>query len=611
MCELEQKLEMILPLVEKPSRYTGNELNICRKADASVRYLFLFPDVYEVGMSHLGGKILYEVINADTDTAGERAFAPWPDMEEKMREQGIPLFSLETKTPAAAFDFLGFTLQYEMSYTNVLNMLDLAGLPLRAADRGEDAPIVMVGGPCAFNAEPIAPFVDMVALGDGEESMGEVLALYRECRAKGQGKEAFLRRACAIEGIYVPGFYQPRYDQDGVYQGTFPTRSYAPATVQKRILWDLREWALSKPIVPYLSVVHDRIMLEVFRGCTRGCRFCQAGYIYRPVRERTALDLLETAKELVEATGYEEMSLSSLSTGDYSQLIELLPLLTQTFEQQRVALSLPSLRVDSFVKEYAREVGKVKRTGLTFAPEAGTQRLRDVINKGVTEQDLLRTVSDAFAGGYNVVKLYFMIGLPTETDEDLDGIADLVRKVGDCYYQIPKQQRARGLTVTVSVSSFVPKPHTPFQWCAQDSMQELLRKQRYLKSILNMRYVKYQWHDSKLSFLEGVFARGGRELAEVLEAAHALGCRFDGWQEHFDYERWMQAFEQAGLSPQEKTGAFALTDPLPWAHLSAQIEQDYFRREYERAIRAQTTRDCREGCNNCGIAGCSGVVVCG
>lgn len=611
MFELERKLEKVLPLVEKPSRYTGNELNICRKADASVRYLFAFPDVYEVGMSHLGGKILYEVINAEEGAVCERTYAPWPDMEQQMREHGIPLFSLETKTPAASFDFLGFTLQYEMSYSNVLNMLDLAGLPLRAKDRGENMPLVMAGGPCAFNVEPIAPFLDLVALGDGEESMGDILALYRQCREKGLGKQEFLRRACGIEGIYVPAFYEPRYDTQGVYTGTFPTQEFAPETIEKRIVWDLQNWALKKPVVPYLSIVHDRIMLEIFRGCTRGCRFCQAGYVYRPVRERTAADLLETAKKLVDVTGYEEMSLSSLSTGDYSSLKELLPLLMRTFEKQRVALSLPSLRVDSFAAEYAKELGRVKKTGLTFAPEAGTQRLRDVINKGVTEEDLLRTVSDAFENGYNVVKLYFMIGLPTETDEDLDGIADLVKKVGDCYYKTPKEKRARGLTVTVSTSSFVPKPHTPFQWCGQDSMEELMRKQRYLKAILTMRYVKYNWHDSKLSFLEAIFARGGRELAEVLEAAHGLGCRFDGWQEYFDYGKWMQAFERAGIDPQKKTGGFSLDAALPWTHLSARITRDYFKREYEKAMQARPTKDCRGGCNGCGIEGCSGVVVCG
>ncbi|MGI6174693.1 MAG: TIGR03960 family B12-binding radical SAM protein [Christensenellales bacterium] len=598
---MEKRIENLLPLVEKPARYTGGELNAIYKENPLVRFVFAFPDTYEVGMSHLGLKILYEAINSRRDTHCERVFAPWTDFEALMRQEDIALYSLESKLPVQTADFLGFTLQYEMSYTNILNMLELSNLPLRAADR-TDGPIVIGGGPCAFNPEPVAEFFDLFLIGDAEEAIHELLDVYAQSKDKGEDKGAFLQKACRIEGIYVPSFYEAQYDDEGRYTGTHPIVADVPVRVKKRVVTDLDAHKLTSMPLPYLSIIHDRIMLEIFRGCTRGCRFCQAGYIYRPVRERSLAVLLDTAKQLYEATGYEELSLSSLSTGDYPHLRDLIKSLIDELGKHRVSVSLPSLRIDSFLKEYVEELNRVRKTGLTFAPEAGTQRLRDVINKGVTEQDLLSSVTAAFEEGYSSVKLYFMMGLPTETDEDLDGIAHLVKKVGDCYYALPKQRRARGLSVTVSVSNFVPKPFTPFQWAAFGGIKQLLRKQQYLRERLKpLRYARFHYHDAQLSCLEAAFARGGREYARVLEAAHALGCKFDGWQECFDHTRWAEAFAQAGVTPDAACGAQDESSPLPWEVIDPLIERAYLLREKNRAYTGETTADCRGACQGCGM----------
>jgi radical SAM family uncharacterized protein len=530
------RLERIMGQVSKPARYMGNEYNMVEKdpKSVSIRFAFAFPDVYEVGMSHLGMKILYHLMNEREDTYCERVFAPWVDMEAKLRENGIPLYALESRDPISEFDFVGFTLQYEMSYTNVLNMLDLAGIPLFTKDRGEGDPFIIAGGPCAYNAEPLADFVDLVAMGEGEELIQELLDLYKDWKEHGGDRRSFLLKAAAIPGIYVPQFYDVTYLENGQVESVKPNTEAAPQRVSKRIVSDLnRIFYPEHIIVPFMDIVHDRIMLEIFRGCTRGCRFCQAGMIYRPVRERDMDRLLELAEKLVANTGYEEISLSSLSTSDYSQLENLVKQLMERFQHNRVSLSLPSLRLDSFAKEFIEEVQKVRKTGLTFAPEAGTQRLRDVINKGVTEEDLVSSVADAFESGWNTVKLYFMIGLPTEAEEDLQGIADLARLVTDCYYRVDKAKRQKGLKITVSTSSFVPKPFTPFQWEPQDTMDELRDKQQFLKKALKLKHVDYNWHDPEVSYMEAVFARGDRRLGKVLLSAWKNGARFDGWAEHF------------------------------------------------------------------------------
>ena len=595
----------VLPLVEKPARYCGGELNQIVKQGAQIRFAFAFPDLYEVGMSHLGMKILYEILNRREDTFCERVFAPWGDMEQEMRKRNIPLFTLETKTPLNEMDFIGFTLQYEMSYTNILNMLELGGVPMHAGDRAEQ--IVMGGGPCAYNPEPLAPFFDLFLLGDGEEIIGEVLDVFLANKKSGGTKETFLKKAASIEGVYIPSFYESVYDEAGNFINTVPTVPEAPKKIKRRFFYGLNDEFPEKMILPYIQIVHDRVMLEIFRGCTRGCRFCQAGFLYRPVRERNVDRLVEMAKKLIEATGYEEISLSSLSSGDYPYLEELISRLMEEFKGKNVALSLPSLRIDSFMKEYAEEIKQVRKTGLTFAPEAGTQRLRDVINKGVTEEDLLRSAGEAFSIGYNNVKLYFMIGLPTETEEDLLGIADLAKKVVGTYFSVPKEYRAKGLQVTVSTSSFVPKPFTPFQWCAQDTMEQLNEKQRFLKNALKSKFIEYDYHDSKLSFLEAVFARGDRRMSAVLDKAHALGCRFDGWKEYFAYDKWMQAFDETGVDPVCYAGKRQLDAPLPWDHIEVGVSKDYLKKEYEKAKDGTITKDCRKGCNNCGLTGCRGV----
>jgi radical SAM family uncharacterized protein len=598
-------LDEILRQVTKPVRYMGNEYNMVEKDPSKVliRFAFAFPDVYEVGMSHLGMKILYHLMNEREDTYCERVFAPWTDMEQKMRERGLTLFALESKDPIAEFDFVGFTLQYEMCYTNVINMLDLAGIPLRWWEREEHHPFVIAGGPCAYNVEPMADFFDLVVMGDGEEVINELLDVYRQWKMQGGTRQDFLVAAAGIPGVYVPRFYDVEYNDDGTVRSIKPNREGIPSVIQKRVVRDLdKAYYPETMIVPYMDIVHDRVMLEVFRGCTRGCRFCQAGIIYRPVRERSVSRLMDLAEKLINNTGYEELSLSSLSTSDYSDLENLVKQLMERFAPQKVSFSLPSLRIDSFSRELIEEMIKVRKAGLTFAPEAGTQRLRDVINKGVTEEDLLNSVRQAFELGWDTVKLYFMIGLPTETQEDLEGIADLARKVKSCYLDVTGGQRAHRLRITVSVASFVPKPFTPFQWVAQDTIERLNQKLDFLKDKLRIKSVEFDWHDPRLSFLEAVFARGDRRLGKVLIKAWEMGCKFDGWAEHFKYHIWLKAFEDAGIDP----GFYAnrardREEVLPWSHIDVGVTPSFLWREYQKALKGELTPDCRERCWGCGI----------
>ncbi len=613
---LSDRIESLLMQIQKPARYMGGEFNSVMKNpdEVDVRFAFLFPDTYEVGMSHLGMKILYHTINKRSDAWCERVFSPWVDMAELMRENDIPLFSLESRTPVKDFDILGVTLQYEMSFTNILDALDLAGIPLRAEDR-KDGPFVIVGGPCAFNPEPLVPFVDLVALGDGEEETHQVIDCYKAWKASGASREEFLKQAAKIKGIYVPSLYDVAYNEDGTIKSILPKEgSGAPEVVYKAMVSDLTAADYpEKLIVPYNEVVHNRIMLEIFRGCTRGCRFCQAGMIYRPVRERNLDTLMEIAEKLVNATGYDEISLMSLSSGDYSCLPELAHKMVEKFAQRRVKISLPSQRIDNVLTDTLKETQKVRKTALTLAPEAGTQRLRDVINKGVTEDDLMRSVTDAFENGWSAVKLYFMIGLPTETDEDVMGIADLAEKVRRCYFAVPKEKRAPGLRITVSASVFVPKNFTPFQWCSQLDQETVIRRQEMLKTALRkVKGVDFKYHAPDISYIEAVFARGDRRLGEALEIAYRSGCKFDGWSDQFRYDLWLKAFEQAGLDPdfyacRERD----LNEIFPWDHLDAGITKSFLKREWEKAQREECTQDCRKGCIGCGVTRYKEACVCG
>ena len=603
---LSEKIDALMMDVSKPVRYLGGEFGSVMKdpEKVDVRYAFLFPDVYEVGMSHLGMKILYHTINRREDAWCERVFSPWVDMEQKMREENIPLFSLESRTPVGEFDLLGITLQYEMCYTNILSALDLAGIPLHQCDRTE-GPFVICGGPCAFNPEPLVPFVDLFVLGDGEQSTHDTIDVYKKWKASGLPRSEYLKMAAQIPGVYVPSLYDVAYNEDGTIDYVRPKPgSGAKELVFKALCNDLT--AADYPeqiIVPYGEIVHDRIMLEIFRGCTRGCRFCQAGMIYRPVRERSLDRLLELADKLVTSTGYDEISLMSLSSGDYSCLPELAHQLVEKYVQKRVSISLPSQRIDNFLKDTLKEVQKVKKTGLTLAVEAGSQRLRDVINKGVTEEDLLRTAKDAFEEGWSSVKIYFMLGLPTETDEDVLGIAELAAKVRDAYFSVPKEKRSPGLRITCSASVFVPKPFTPFQWAGQLPADEVLRRQKMLKdAISKIKGAEFKYHQSDLSMLEATFALGDRRMADVLERAWRKGCRFDSWSDQFNYEAWLQAFEEAGVDP-----AFyayrqkGLDEVLPWDHLDCGVSKEFLLREWHKAMRAERTQDCRKGCVGCGM----------
>ncbi|MCX7711611.1 MAG: TIGR03960 family B12-binding radical SAM protein [Clostridia bacterium] len=601
--------DQILQSVEKPSRYIGNEWNSVHKdlKDIKARFAFCFPDVYEIGMSHLGMKILYHLLNDQKDIYCERVFAPWVDMEEKMRQNGIPLFSLESHTPVKEFDIVGFTLQYEMSYTNIVNMLDLSGIPIRSADRGKDHPFVCAGGPCAYNPEPLANIIDFFMMGEGEEIILEVMDAYMEWKDSGKDRTDFLDRIASIEGIYVPAFYKVEYNADGTIQRMVPQGNY-PQKIKKRIIKDLNEtYFPDRIIVPFMDIVHDRIMLELFRGCIRGCRFCQAGFIYRPVRERTPGKLLEYAKKLQENTGYEEISLTSLSTSDFESLGALTEGLIEEMEPKKVNLSLPSLRIDSFSLDLMEKAQKVRKSGLTFAPEAGTQRLRDVINKGVTEEDLIKSVTTAFGGGWNGVKLYFMLGLPTETNEDIEGIADLGNKVVSAYMSVPKEKRGKGLRVTISTSSFVPKPFTPFQWEAQDTMETLKEKQLLLKSKIKSKYISYNWHDPELSFLESVFARGDRRVGDVLISAWEKGSRFDSWGDHFKFNNWMEAFRDCGIDPAFYANRKRQEGEIfPWDHIDVGVTKKFLWKENQKAHDGDVTSNCRLDCSGCGAAAFGG-----
>ncbi len=597
------KLDKILPLVQKPARYVGGELNSVTKDKdkVDIRYAFCFPDSYEIGMSHLGIKILYSVANAREDTWCERVFAPWPDMEEKMRENNIPLFALESGDAIKDFDFIGFTLQYELCYTNVLNMLDLAGLPVKAKDRKGLSPIVMGGGPCACNPEPIAEFFDLFSLGEGEEVNSEIMDLYKEHKKRGSTKEEFLADAAKIEGVYVPSLYDISYNEDGTVKAVTP-KNGAPEKVTKRIIKDLDSVFYPEDfVVPFIDVVHDRVTHEIFRGCIRGCRFCQAGFLYRPIREKSPEVINEQCKKLCETTGYDEISLCSLSSSDYTKMEELLNLLLDWTGEKKINVALPSLRVDNFSEELMKKLTGVRKSGLTFAPEAGTQRMRDVINKNVTEEEMLETARIAFSGGYCAVKLYFMLGLPTETDEDVEGIGKLAKKVVDEFYNNPDRPQGKGVTVGVSASSFVPKPFTPFQWEPQATQDELKAKQEHLKDTLPSKKINVSFHHIPTSFLEGVFARGDRRLSEVIELAWRKGCKFDGWGDMFLFEKWLEAFEETKVSPEFYANRKReYEEILPWDHLDYGVSKKFLINESKKAHNAETTAHCRKKCAGCG-----------
>ncbi|MBR7173664.1 MAG: TIGR03960 family B12-binding radical SAM protein [Clostridia bacterium] len=605
MMEYNEKIEAMLEKVQKAPRYTGGEMNSQVKAwdMTPLRFAFCFPDTYEIGMSHLGMKILYGLINDQEWSLCERCFMPWVDMMALMKENDVPLFTLESRHPLKEFDVVGFTLMYEMSYSNVLAMLEMGGIPILGKDRGEEDPIVVAGGGCASNPEPMADFIDAFMIGAGEEVMLELNRVILDRKEQGWTRAECLKRLAQVEGVYVPSLYSVEYNGDGTIRHFGPICDEAPATVKKRYVADFDHTYFPTRIpVPYTDVVFDRITLEIMRGCTRGCRFCQAGMLYRPVRERSLETLVRQAEELVAATGYEEISLSSLSSGDYTCLPELIRELMKRMKDRRVSISLPSLRIDSVLKESLEETQQVKKSSLTFAPEAGTQRLRDVINKGVTEEDLIEKVRDAFEGGWSSVKLYFMDGLPTETTEDLDGIADLARKVVGEYFKVPKDRRAKGLRVTVSASTFVPKPFTPFQWAAQDTIPQINEKQEHLREKLKIKGVNFNWHAPNLSFLEACFSRGDRKMGLVLKRAYERGCMLDGWNDQFKFDEWMQAFADCGIDPafyaNRERGKEEI---LPWDFLDCGVTKAFLWREKEKSDRAETTRDCRKGCNGCGI----------
>ena len=607
----------ILMKIDKPARYIGNELNSVKKNPASVdiRFAMCFPDVYEIGMSHLGIQILYEMFNRREDVYCERVYSPWPDLHKIMKEQKIPLFALETQDPIADFDFVGITLQYEMCYTNILQILDLGQIPIFQKDRTDSDPLIICGGPCTYNPEPVADFFDLVYLGEGEISYDALFDLYIEMkRDKTYTREAFLHRACKIPGIYVPSLYEVSYHEDGTIAGMEPKYGDVPRTVTRQVLMDLDEGAYpTKPLVPFVRATQDRVVLEIQRGCIRGCRFCQAGMIYRPNREKSLELLKRYAKQMLEATGQEEISLSSLSSSDYSKLPELINFLIDECCGEGVNISLPSLRVDAFSLDVMGKVQDVRKSSLTFAPEAGSQRLRDVINKGLTREDILQGAGMAFEGGWNKVKLYFMLGLPTETEEDMRAIPELANEIAVRYYEIPKEQRNGKCQVSISTSFFVPKPFTPFQWAPMYPKEEYLRRAKIvndtMKEQLNRKSLRYHWHEADVTVLEGIFARGDRRIAQAIYYAYESGCIFDAWGDFFDAEKWDAAFEKAGLDVafyayRERN----IDEILPWDFIDVGIRKDFFVREWKRAMEGTVTPNCRMMCSGCGCKSLGGGV---
>ena len=600
-----KSISSVLKSVQKPGRYIGGEYNsvMKNKDEVKCRFAFCFPDTYEIGMSNLGVRILYDALNRDSDIWCERVYAPWEDMRDKMEELNIPLAAVESGDSLSEFDLVAFSLQYELCYTTALRMIKLAGFPIWSADRRENDPIIIGGGPCVFNSEPIADFFDLINIGEGEEVLLEICHLYNKMKDDGSyTRSAFLREASHIEGVYIPSLYTVVYNDDGTIKEYIPLYPDTPRKIKKRIIEDLDKAPYpTKLIMPYVETVHDRIVLEVYRGCIRGCRFCQAGMVYRPIREKSPETLCKTAKCLYENTGYDEISLISLSISDYSQLRELTDGLLSWTDDAHVSLSLPSLRIDSFSDELMRKVSSVRTGGITFAPEAGTQRLRDVINKNVTEEDLMRSVGIAFRGGKSSVKLYFMNGLPTETSEDIEGIAQLASSVVREYYKMPKQDRPRGVSVTISVACFVPKPFTPFQWEKQDSLDNLAAKQELLRGFITDKKIRYTYHDAKTSFIEAVLARGDRRLAPAIALAVEEGAMFDAWDEYFDFDHWISVFERTGVDPDfYTTRGFGLDEVLPWDIIDCGVTKEFLLRERNKAYEAKTTPSCAEHCNGCG-----------
>ncbi|MEG0648606.1 MAG: TIGR03960 family B12-binding radical SAM protein [Oscillospiraceae bacterium] len=602
---MDERLKAALAMVQKPGRYTAGEQGCVfkDKADLDLRFAFCFPDTYEVGMSFLGMKILYEILNSYPNIWCERAFMPWLDMKKEMEERNIPLYALESKDELSCFDMVGFTLQYELSYTNILAMLDMAHIPFYASERGNgwDFPLIVAGGPCVCNAEPIADFFDLMMLGEGEVQLADVCNTVIECKKAGLNKTQTLERLYNIEGVYIPAFYNLEYNQDGTVQSITSTHG-APTTVHKAIIKDMNKQLLPTHfVVPMIGAVHDRAQVEVLRGCVRGCRFCQAGFIYRPMRERNADMLSEAGRDLCANTGYEEISLTSLSTSDHSHLEPLLDNLLSWTQSEHVNISLPSLRVDNFSSSLLNKISKVRKSGLTFAPEAGTQRLRDVINKNVSDAEIERTCSIAFASGYTSVKLYFMLGLPTETLEDIEGIAETAQRVVDLYYQNPNKPRGKGVQVSISVACFVPKPMTPFQYVPQDTQDVLREKQKHLLQSVKSRKISVSYHDSTTSFLEAVFAKGDRRLSKVLVEAYRRGCFFDSWSENFKYDTWIKTFEDLGVDTAFYANrAIPLDEVTPWSHLDYGVSQDFLKAEYQKAITAAVTPPCNRKCSACG-----------
>lgn len=600
----------ILLKISQPARYIGGEVNMAKKdpSKVAVRFAMCFPDVYEIGMSHLGIQILYDMFNRRDDVYCERVYSPWMDLDPIMREQKIPLFAVESQDPIKNFDFLGITIQYEMCYTNILQVLELSQIPLHAEDRTEEDPIVIGGGPCTYNPEPIAPFFDLFYMGEGEVVYFDLIDRYKEIKARGGSRKEFLEQAAQIPGIYVPGFYDVTYKEDGTIEAMTPNNPHAPQTVSKQLVMDMSDtWYPEKPVVPYLRATQDRVVLEIMRGCIRGCRFCQAGMVYRPVRERSLEELKRLARTMLKSTGHEEISLSSLSSSDYTKLEGIVNFLIDEFDGKGVNVSLPSLRIDAFSLDVMSKVQDVKKSSLTFAPEAGSQRLRNVINKGLTEENILNGSAEAFKGGWNRVKLYFMLGLPTETVEDMQGIAELSEKVAEVYYDtVPKEQRHGKVQVTASTSFFVPKPFTPFQWAPMCTKEQFLERasivNHRMKEMLNKKSLRYNWHEADVTVLEGVLARGDRKVAAVIEEAYRQGAIYDSWSEYFNNDIWMKAFETCGVDIDfYTTRERSLDEVFPWDFIDAGVTKDFLKREWANAQAETVTPNCRMRCSGCGV----------